>query len=52
MITVLIILDAALIGFQVEVDTKKHYDAVQVARIVDQVEREREVGREIHNTCR
>jgi hypothetical protein len=37
MITLLIILDAALIGFQVEVDAKKHYDAFQAARIIDQV---------------
>ena len=39
MITILIVLDAALIGFQVEVNAKHHYDALQAARIIDQVRR-------------
>lgn len=36
-ITLLILLDAALIGFQVEVNPKQYYDALQVARVIDQI---------------
>lgn len=36
-ITLLILLDAALIGFQVEVEPRVYYNALQAVRIIDQV---------------
>ncbi len=37
MITLLIVIDAALIGMQVEMNPEVYYNTIQTARIVDQV---------------